>query len=158
MGQLVQYPWRSKWRPASFRGAEFHVETDAKSSGRRIALHEFPKNNTPYAEDMGKRATRHPVEGYCIGKDYLGPRDALIKACEDDGPGQLVHPLLGTMQVMCESYTCTETRTKGGFCTFNMNFIEAGDASGGSQSGSQDSQGAVSASASSFESSAGRGM
>jgi prophage DNA circulation protein len=107
---------------------------------------------------MGKRATRHPVEGYLIGKNYLSDRDALIKACEDDGPAQLVHPLLGTMTVMCDTYTCTETRVKGGFCVFNMNFIEAGDASAGSQSGSQDSQGAVGGAAGNFESAAGTGM
>jgi hypothetical protein len=38
----------------------------------------------------------------------------------------LIHPLLGEMQVMCDTYTCTESRERGGYCTFEMQFVEAG--------------------------------
>lgn len=127
---LVQYPWRQFLQPASFRGAEFHVEEDARASGRRVALHEYPKRNDPYAEDMGRRARRHVVEGYIImsprDPNYLVARDALIEALETDGPGVLQHPLLGRMSVMCDAYSVHESRTRGGFCVFSMTFIEEG--------------------------------
>jgi prophage DNA circulation protein len=152
MAQLYQYPWRSKLQPASFRGATFHVETDGISSGRRIALHEYPKRNTPYAEDMGKLAQRHTVEGYMIMSpsklDFTGDRDALIKALEADGPATLIHPSMGTMQVMAGPYTVNETREKGGMCTFHMTFIEAGSAG---SSGSGDTQSGVNSAASALE-------
>ena len=50
--------WRSKWMPAKFRNARFHVESAVRESGRRIVSHEFPKRDVPYAEDMGRRAAR----------------------------------------------------------------------------------------------------
>lgn len=141
MAELYPYAWRTRLKPASFRGAQFHVETDSQSGGRRVALHEYPKKNQPYAEDMGRHATSHAIEGYLImgptNLDYTGPRDALIRALDADGPGQLVHPSLGPMSVMCERYTVIETRDKGGYCKFDMVFIEAGD---GDTSSTEDTQ------------------
>ena len=127
---LLQYPWRARWQVARFRRAAFHVDLSSQASGRRIAQHETPKRNIPYSEDMGRRAKRHILEGYIIMRpgnfNYLPDRDALINALEADGPGLLVHPLLPSMQVLCEHYTVSETREKGGMATFSMTFIEAG--------------------------------
>lgn len=127
-------PWRDKYQQASFRGAIFHTESDGRSSGRRVALHQYPHRDTPYAEDLGRRAVQHPVTGYLIGPNYIGPRDALIDALEKEGPGQLIHPLLRPMQVVCTNYTVTETRERGGYCSFEMMFVEAGSDAGSSPS------------------------
>jgi prophage DNA circulation protein len=139
-------PWRDKYQQASFRGAIFYTESDARSSGRRVALHQYPKKDQPYAEDMGRRAVHHPITGYLIGPNYLGPRDALIDALEKEGPGQLIHPLLRPMQVICETYTVTENRERGGYCTFEMQFVEAGSDAGSSPSAATASIAAQSAS------------
>jgi prophage DNA circulation protein len=158
---LINYPWRQQWQPASFRGAVFHVETDARAGGRRIALHEFPKRNLPYAEDMGRRAFRHPVTGYVImsprNPNYLTDRDALLDALDIDGPGTLVHPLLGTMTVLCDQYSATESRERGGYCAFEMIFIEAG-APSDIQTGTPDSQYQVSQNADNVESTASQSL
>jgi prophage DNA circulation protein len=131
-------PWREKLRPASFRNAVFHVETGGKTSGRRIALHEYPKRDTPYAEDMGKRTTVFDITGYVIewdaqlGRDYTRPRDRLIEALEKEGPAALIHPTLrDDLQVVCERYSIREDREKGGYAVFEMHFIEAGSAGNG---------------------------
>ena len=64
--------WRSKWVQAKFRDAMFYVETDARQSGRRVALHQYPKRNTPYAEDMGRAAINIQINGYVIGRQRSG--------------------------------------------------------------------------------------
>jgi prophage DNA circulation protein len=73
MSHIADYPsaWRSKWVQAKFRDAIFYVETNARASGRRVALHEYPKRSIPYAEDMGRKAITLAVQGYCIGKQTL---------------------------------------------------------------------------------------
>lgn len=140
--------WRHKYQQASFRGAIFFVDTDARSGGRRVAPHEYPKRNTGYAEDMGKRTPRFIVQGYLLGHEawgaasnfpqgtntglvnYLDLKDALIDALEADGPGMLRLPLPYRMQdvnVMVQQYTVTESREKGGFCAVEMDFLEYGD-------------------------------
>jgi prophage DNA circulation protein len=122
--------WRDRLQPASFRGAFFHVEVNSKGSGRRVALHEFPKRNLPYAEDMGRRAYRFSCQGYIIVSpfetDYIPARDALDDALAADGPGWLILPTFEPMEVMVEQYTINETREKGGIAVFDMNFVERG--------------------------------
>ena len=48
-------------RPASFRGVAFEVESHSESGGRRIELHEYPLRDTPYAEDLGKKAGKWQI-------------------------------------------------------------------------------------------------
>ncbi|GGC70845.1 DNA circularization N-terminal domain-containing protein [Chelatococcus reniformis] len=118
--------WRDRLRPASFRGAQFHVEAGVRASGRRIAMHEYAKRDDPYAEDLGRRARRHPISAYLVGADYQAPRDQLIDALEREGAGMLVHPTLGSFRVVCGGYSVRESRERGGFCEFDIEFLESG--------------------------------
>ena len=140
----IRNPWRDilLGEPASFRGIIFNVETGARSSGRRGVVHEYPKRNDPYAEDMGRMARRFQFSGYLIYRpgnpiyEYTSQRKKLYEALESDDIGRLVHPVFvpGGMQALCERYSMTEARERGGYTTFEMQFVEAGAAvnSGGS--------------------------
>jgi prophage DNA circulation protein len=134
--------WRSRFKRASFRGAEFYVDTAVRESGRRVVEHEFPKRNVPYAEDMGRRKREFTVRGYMIvfpnetlypfdqlkKKNYIIPRDKLIVALEEDGPADLQLPFLGVLNVMAMRYRITEEDRYGGYCVFDMTFTEFGQA------------------------------
>jgi hypothetical protein len=125
----ISNPWRDRWQNAKFRDAGFFVETGARGGGRRVALHQYPKRNDPYAEDMGRTANRFMVQGYVIGPNYLDLRDALIGALEQDGPGVLRLPLpylMSDVQVMVQTYSVTEARERGGMCQIDMDFVEYG--------------------------------
>ncbi len=122
--------WRDRLRPASFRGASFHVEAGGPSGGRRVAGHEFPKRDTPYAEDMGRRGRRITIAAYVIGSDYASERDALIAAMEQEGPGLLVHPTLGERLYQPDTYSCNKSRERGEFAEFELTFVEAGSRAG----------------------------
>lgn len=117
---------------ASFRGAQFHTETTGRRSGRRTVVHEYPKRNIPYAEDMGRSAVKWSFTGYLILGDKGLPGNVmtqvaqLIGALEADDAGFLIHPILGAMLVMCENYSYSDKRTAGGYFEFDMQFVEAG--------------------------------
>jgi prophage DNA circulation protein len=147
--------WRRNWKPAMFRDKRFHVDANVRESGRRIVNHEFPKRDINYAEDMGKRAREFTVRGYIIvyprdtegalqKKNYIPARNQLIEALEQEGPGTLQLPLLGSMQVVCQRYRVTEETRLGGYCTFDMTFTEYGKAPA---EGSRQSSGALQSSA-----------
>jgi prophage DNA circulation protein len=135
---LPNTAWRDALLPASFRGAFFHVEAGSKESGRRIVVHEFPKKDVPYSEDMGRRARQFSVRGYCItfpvetgvpnySRDYRIARDNLIIALESsDGPGVLQLPTIDPITVVNPQYRWTEEERLGGYCTFDMTFVEYG--------------------------------
>jgi len=131
-------PWRDVLlgEQASFRGVIFNVESSGRSSGRRTVVHEYPKTNDVYAEDMGRAVRRFQFSGYLIYRpsnplyEYVSQRKLLYQALEEDDVGSLVHPVFvpGGMQAMCERFTMTESRERGGFTQFEMSFVEAGKA------------------------------
>ncbi len=133
----IHLPFRDAWRGASFRGAAFFCEANAKDNGRRVVVHEFPKSDDPFSEDMGRRARSFTIRGYCItavksmggayNRDYRTPRDALISALEQQGAGPLILPTYTqSEQVMCTRYRVSEEEKLGGYCVFDMEFAEAG--------------------------------
>jgi prophage DNA circulation protein len=70
--------------------------------------------------------------------DYMQARDLLVQALDNPMPGTLVDPYnvmaflpeyggyVTDMSFMCERYTLSESRERGGVATFEMNFVEAG--------------------------------
>jgi prophage DNA circulation protein len=120
--------WKDNLRPASFRGVAFKVEGHDAEYGRRQATHEYPQRDEPFTEDLGKKARTYSVEAYVLGDDYMATRDQLIAAVETAGPGELVHPYLGQLQVECRGLKIRETATEGRMCRLSLTFVEAGQA------------------------------
>lgn len=155
----IRNEWRDTLVMASYRDVPFHVELSGRMSGRRTVVHEYPKRNDPYAEDMGRHAVRWSFTAYILlndkglyesshrGRQVVMPysnlidhRNALIGALERDDAGYLIHPSLsasygggpegaspgGAMLVMAERYSVSESRERGGYYEFDMQFVEAG--------------------------------
>lgn len=116
-------------REASFRGARFEVDDVEASGGRRVVLHEYPLRDTPYSEDLGRRAREFSVRGYIIqGRtyDYASARADVLKALEAYGPGELVHPWHGEVNVVVDDYRLRESMERGGLLELDIHFREAG--------------------------------
>ena len=130
-------PWRRRLLPANFAGKAFHTEAGSRESGRRIVTHEFPKKDLPYSEDMGRRAVEFSVRGYIIQfvkdtavelyqRDYTIARNHLQERLDQGGPGTLQLPLMPPLTVVCTRYRLTEEERSGGYCVFDMTFVELG--------------------------------
>lgn len=145
--------WRLRLQQASFNGAPFYVEQQGRFCGRRVVQHEYPKREFPYAEDMGRQSMRYQMQGYVIQGpgalpdqrggnntyhnmyiEYYLNRDALCAALDQPGAGTLVDPYNPNLasdigyvpKFVCERYTMTEARERGGFAMFEMSFVESG--------------------------------
>lgn len=117
--------WRDKLRPASFRGVPFQVDGDKVPVGRRTVTHEYPGKNVPYVEDMGRVTREYKVTAFVIGPDYMDKRNALLKALEEEGEGELVHPWLGALKVKAGEGEMSHAYSEGGMCRFDLTFIES---------------------------------
>ncbi len=124
-------PWKSSYRSGSFRGVPFVTEDHEAAGGRRGPTHEFPQRDLPYAEDTGARAKRYSINIFVLGDDVYDQRDALIAALEERGPGVLVHPFLGQLDVICRDWALTESTTEGGIARFSVEFDQSGRALAG---------------------------
>lgn len=122
--------WREQLRDASFRDVPFKIDShDAGGIGRRTVLHEFPKRDKPQPEDMGAESATFSLEAYVVGEDYMAGRDALRAALRAPGPGRLVHPYLGELDVVIvDGSRFTESTREGGMARFSIKFVEWSDA------------------------------
>lgn len=129
--------WRDELLPASFGAAEFFCEANSREGGQRVVTHEFPKQDLPYTETMGRRAMEFTVRGYCIvfpyntniplyQRDYRVPRDLLVNELDSGQPALLQLPTQAPMYVYCSRYRMTEEERFGGYVVFDMSFVEYG--------------------------------
>lgn len=119
--------WRDDLRPGSFRGVPFHTASGEMETGRRVALHQYPGRDLPWPEDLGRRSRTHEIELYVLGDDCAARRDALLAACEEPGPGRLVHHWLGEMDVSVTACRLLESTREGRIARFRLTLVEAGD-------------------------------
>lgn len=120
--------WREEIKPASYKGVPFEWEDLTRSGGKRGTSHEFIGRRDPYFEPMGLRTGEFPIIGFVLGDDYLDKKNALIAALESDGPGELVHPTYGVLEVECPSFHVNESMQEGmGKAKITMTFIRVGD-------------------------------
>lgn len=119
-------PLAKKYRTASFRGVEFKMDATDTEVGRRVVTHEYPLRDTPYSKDLGRKKQEFSIDGYVLGENYESQRDALIVAVETAGEGTLVHPYLGTKQVVCTGCRIRESKNELGIAYFSFTFAESG--------------------------------
>jgi prophage DNA circulation protein len=121
--------WRDQLQRASFRGAPFHVRTADTEEGRRGVLFEYPQRDEPFVEDMGLKAGEFTLNAFVLGDDYAKARDALRDALKKPGPGELVHPTLGRLNVaLTAPFRFTEDLVdEGRVARFTLRFTQTGD-------------------------------
>ncbi|HEY1136568.1 MAG TPA: DNA circularization N-terminal domain-containing protein [Xanthomonadaceae bacterium] len=122
--------WREQLLPASFRGVRFNVRRNGFQFGRKTVVHEYPLRDTPYVEDLGRRARTMRIDAIILGDDYRATRDALIEAIEASGPGKLVHPYYGELTVSLDDSPASidESDDMGGAAVISFSVVESGEA------------------------------
>lgn len=113
-----------EFRDASFRGVAFFVDSASMEGGRRVAEHEFPGLDVPYIEDLGSKAKSFSIEAFVIGEDYMDRRDELLNALDQNGPGLLIHPYRGELNVQVKTFSVRETKGEIGMATFSISFAQ----------------------------------
>jgi len=113
--------------PSKFKNIAFHTKETSSEFGRRIIRHEFPFQDQPFNEDLGRKTRVYNVSAYVIGRNWEEDRDSLIRACEDSKAGTLEHPDFGAVKVYCEAISVTESKVASARrADFEFTFVEAG--------------------------------
>ena len=117
--------WWQQLQPGSWRGVGFVMDATPTKAGRRVALHEYPYRDSVWPEDLGKLPRRYQVSAFLTGDDCYEQKRRMIEACEKAGPGTLVHPILGSIQVVLLDFTTTDRRDRGRYVEVDFEFIDA---------------------------------
>lgn len=122
----------SEWKrrllknPASFRDIPFHMESNELSFGPKTAIHEFPKRDQNFIEDMGRRTKGYSITGYFLGNNYLTVKNLFIDTIDQyKGRGILIHPYYGRLSIIITSeVNISESTSEGGFARFTFSCME----------------------------------
>lgn len=114
-------------RPASIRGVPCFVADAGMEAGRRLQVHEYPQRDKPWAEDLGRATRSMALTVFVVGNGYIEHANRLLEALEAEGPGTLVHPWLGTMQVSFGISRVSFKTQDLGYAEFQITCTEAGD-------------------------------
>ena len=109
---------------ATFRGVPFKVIAAQVRKGRRLAVHEYPFRDGGWAEDMGRALRSYSFSGYLIGDLAPVLQLALDNAIEARGPGLLIHPTLGALQVSVASASTAVHRDRMRIIEVAFEFLE----------------------------------
>lgn len=117
--------WRDRLTDASFRGVPFKYERVDGQEGRDTVVKKVPGAADPIVEDVGPGSTEFTIEMFVIGPEYDRDRDALRKAFNTPGPGELRHPYWGNIQVtVTNKPRFTESTKLGGMARTTVNFVK----------------------------------
>lgn len=121
--------WPRTLQRASYRGVQFWVEKDSLETGRRLVVHEFPKGDTPYVEDLGRKANKISVTAYVASDRADDEEKQLRRACETKGAATLVLPM-ERLRAHCEDCSRDFNKDKQGYVAFSLKFVRDGLATG----------------------------
>ena len=107
---------------ASFRDVEFAYQESSTDGGRKTVSHEYPNRKERYVEDLGGIEKKFSITAWTDDNVSFSDRDALIGALEGAGVGTLIHPTLGTHEVVCIGYNCNDNTKELGITKFTITF------------------------------------
>jgi prophage DNA circulation protein len=111
---------------ASFRGVPFKVIAARVKKGRRWAIHEYPYVDGGWPEDLGRALRTYSFTAYLVGDLAAVMQNLLDTAIETEGPGLLIHPTLGALQVGLLSAGTAVHRDHMRVIEIELEFVEAG--------------------------------
>ncbi len=120
---------RGEWeslRDPSFRNVPFYLVDDEGTSGRRAIPRAYPKKEVGWTEDNGAVLTQQQINGKLVGKNFQKQLEALLRALNTPGPGELVHPWFGIQKVQVGKVSHRLSTEEGGIAYVTFEVFEAG--------------------------------
>lgn len=118
--------WKDNLLDASFRGAGFEVLRTRDKGERALVEHEYPYRPGAEVEDMGRKARRISLTAVFNGPQYEAGLARLVAALEESGPGELVHPVFGSVTVRAASWDIPHEGEQPDYVEVALEFVEAG--------------------------------
>lgn len=118
--------WKDTLLPASFRGAPFEVLRTRDHAERAVAVHEYPYRDGGEVEDLGRKARQISLTAVFWGPTHEAALDRLVAALDQAGPGELVHPVFGPVQVQAVSWDIPQEAERPDYAEVALEFVAAG--------------------------------
>lgn len=117
--------WQDDLLSASFRGVPFEVQGISDRAEKALVVHEYPNRSGACVEDLGRGARVMPIRAVFWGQHYLSGIKKLVKALEEQGKAELVHPVFGSVQAVVRSWEIEHDAEHPDYAAVNFECIES---------------------------------
>lgn len=117
--------WKDTLQDASFRGVIFEVQGTSDNVERAFATYGYPYVEGEDIEDLGRKARKRQLTALIWGDDYEDRLAELTAALDEPGPGELVHPVFGSIpDCLVVNFEVKHDTETPDFCIVDITFIE----------------------------------
>ncbi|OCR25317.1 hypothetical protein AFK24_09620 [Pseudomonas syringae] len=116
--------WEQTLLDASFRGVALQVLGENLQAQRATAEHGTPFKDGDKVVDLGRGARRFAVQAVAFGTNYEIELQNILLAVDTAGPGELIHPIYGSLSVVCQSWDVKHQAEKPDYAEVSLQFLE----------------------------------
>ena len=117
--------WNLTLQDASYRGVTFDVQSVEDRGEKALCVHEYPYRSGAEVEDLGRKPRVIPVTAIFWGVAYESRIKALVAAFEEAGPGELIHPVFGSLTVAVRRWQIQHSAERHDYATVTFEAVEA---------------------------------
>lgn len=116
--------WAETLLDASFRGVPLQVVDESLQWQRALAEHGTPFKDGDSVVDLGRGARRFPMQIIVYGVNYEIELQNLLAALGQRGPGELIHPIYGSLNVVSQNVDVKHVADSPDAAQVNLLFVE----------------------------------
>lgn len=116
--------WSETLLDASFRGVPLQVVDESLQWQRALAEHGTPFKDGDSVVDLGRGARRIPMQIIVYGVNYEIELQNLLAALGQRGPGELIHPIYGSLRVVSHNVEVKHVADSPDACQVSLLFVE----------------------------------
>lgn len=116
--------WSETLLDASFRGVPMEVQDESLAADRELAQHGVPYRDGDDVEDMGRKAREFSFTVVMFGANYEIELQKLLAALDTPGPGELIHPIYGRVDVLTRRWKVGHSADRPDYAQVELLFVE----------------------------------
>lgn len=116
--------WEDALLDASFRGAKFDCVRTRDAAQHDVARFAYPYRDGEDTDDLGRRARDISITAVFFGDDYELRMRVFVKVLDARGPGELIHPVFGSIKVQVLDYDVEHDADSPDAATVTVRMIE----------------------------------
>ncbi|MBA6098954.1 DNA circularization N-terminal domain-containing protein [Pseudomonas juntendi] len=116
--------WEDDLLDCSYRGIPMEIMAEDLEAQRSLAQHGVPYKDGEDVEDLGRDARVFNMRAVVFGPNYLFELKLILGALDTIGPGELIHPIYGSVTVVSGGYKVSHRAERPDYAEVELRFLE----------------------------------
>lgn len=116
--------WQDDLLDCMYRGVTMDIMGEDLEAPRAVVQHGVPYVDGDDVEDLGQAAREFSMRAVVFGPNYMLQLKQILLALDTLGPGELVHPVYGSVTVVSGGYKVSHQAERPDYAEIGLRFLE----------------------------------